>query len=149
MIQERVNNVAITCIAPEREVCKREYNHVIWIFKVVIQRVVFYISAAVNLWVSRFKEKPVFTTIVAITTLIIDMDTRKAFFRGDVLGNAVRTVSLWFYCVESLNLHFVSILFYLKWTPEIFFSSPLFFVINKNTDSRSSTIFTSHNRKIF
>ena len=111
MIQERVNNVAITCIAPEREVCKREYDHMIWIFKVVIQRVVFDISAAVNLWVSRFKEKPVFTTIVAITTLIIDMDTRKAFFRGDVLRDAVRTISLWCDCVKSLYLHFVSVCF--------------------------------------
>ena len=97
--------VAITGIAPEGEVGKREYNHMIRIIHVEIQHVVFDIAAAVNLWCSRFKAEPVLTTIITHTTLIINMDAFKAFFWGDVLGCAVRTIPFRFNCVESLNLH--------------------------------------------
>lgn len=103
MVEQRVNHIAVTTVAPEREVCKAEADRVLRVCTVMRYHMALHISAAPYRLAARLETEPILSFVFTVRAWILDIDVFECILRCDVVLCAMGAVAFGGHGMETLS----------------------------------------------
>jgi len=111
MVQERMFNVGVAVVAPEREISERENDRVICALHVVrLFHVWLHVARTSNCRTVRLQTNPVLSHVRALIAGVCYLSIFEVFQTPDVLWDAVWTVNLRWNSEKSFNFYHLAFL---------------------------------------